>query len=378
VVKAFAREDYETDKFSQVTMDFFRKLMDTIRIWSFFVPLMSFMSGLGVILIIWVGGWLVMNGRLTLGGLVAFHGYILMFIFPVQSIARRAVALNRTYAAGERIFEIIDMAGEVSEKPDAQELVDPEGQVVFGDVSFEYERGQEVLRDIDLVVEPGEVVALLGATGSGKTSIINLIPRFYDVGAGRVTIDGHDVRDLTLDSLRSNIGMIFQETFLFSTPIRENIAYGRPEAGLPEIIQAAKLAQAHEFIMSFPEGYDTLVGERGITLSGGQRQRVAIARALLMNPRILIMDDSTSSVDPETEHLIQRALSTAMKGRTVFVIAHRLSTVKTADKIVVLDQGRIAEMGTHQDLLGRGGIYSRIYQAQFSQQERELIGIEAG
>jgi ATP-binding cassette subfamily B protein len=193
-----------------------------------------------------------------------------------------------------------------------------------------------------------------------------------------VAIDGHDVRDLTLNSLRGSIGMIFQETFLFSTTIRENIAYGRPEADLSEIIEAAKLAQAHDFIMSFPEGYDTLVGERGVTLSGGQRQRVAIARALLMNPRILIMDDSTSSVDPETEHLIQQALTAAMKGRTVFVIAHRLSTVKTADKIVVLDQGGIAETGTHQVLLEKGGIYSRIYQAQFSQQERELIGIEAG
>ena len=242
----------------------------------------------------------------------------------------------------------------------------------------EYEAGQEVLRDISLVVEPGQVIALLGATGSGKTSIINLIPRFYDVGAGRVTIDGHDVRDLTLNSLRRNIGMVFQETFLFSSTIRENVAYGRPEAGFPEEVQATELAQAHEFIMSFPQGYDTPVGERGITVSGGQRQRIAIARALLLNPRILIMDDSTSSVDPETEQLIQQALAEAMKGRTVFVIAHRLSTIKNAGRIMVLDRGRIAEMGTHDELLQKGGIYSRIYEAQFSEQEKELVGIEAG
>jgi len=255
------------------------------------------------------------------------------------------------------------------ESPDAIELPSLQGEVRFKNISFAYEEGSDVLRDIDLVAQPGETVALLGATGSGKTSVVNLVPRFYDVTAGQVTVDGYDVRDVKLQSLRKQIGTVFQEAFLFSGTIAENIAYGREGASMEEIVRAAKLAQAHDFIMSFPDGYQTRVGERGVTVSGGQRQRVTIARALLLDPRILIMDDSTSSVDVETEYLIQQALTAVMKDRTTFVIAHRLSTVKNADKIVVLNSGSIVEQGTHGELLTRDGPYRRIYETQLADQE---------
>lgn len=369
VVKAFARRDYEIEKFGREADDYFQKRLAAIRIFTYYVPSLSFMAGVASILILWYGGRLVLADQMSLGTLVAFNGYLWMVLGPIRSIGRLSMMATRAVVAGSRLFEIMDTAGEVEERPDALPLPPMDGRVVFEGVSFAYEEDNPVLEDIDLVVEPGETVALLGATGSGKSTVVSLTPRFYDVTSGRVTIDGYDVRDVTLESLRKQIGMVFQETFLFSVSIRENIAYGRPDASLEGIIQAAKIAQAHNFIMSFPQGYDTLVGERGVTLSGGQKQRVAIARALLMNPRILLMDDSTSSVDTETEHQLQQALSSLMKGRTCFVIAHRLSTVKTADKIVVLDRGRIVELGTHEELLARGTIYRRIYETQFAEQE---------
>jgi len=266
---------------------------------------------------------------------------------------------------------VLDSRPEVVESPKAIDLPPLRGEVRFKNVFFAYEEGSDVLRDISITVRRGETVALLGATGSGKTSIVNLIPRFYDVTAGQLTVDGYDVREVKLQSLRKQIGTVFQEAFLFSGTIAENIAYGRDEASMGEIIRAAKLAQAHDFIMSFPQGYETRVGERGITLSGGQRQRVTIARALLLDPRILILDDSTSSVDVETEYLIQQALAAAMKDRTAFVIAHRLSTVKNADRIIVLNDGRVVQQGTHEELLTRDGPYRRIYETQFADQEEE-------
>ncbi len=278
--------------------------------------------------------------------------------------------LSRAEASGERIFEVIDAQSEVKEKEDARELLPLEGRVVFEDVSFRYVGGQEdVIHDLSFVAEPGEVVAILGQTGAGKSTIINLIPRFYDVTSGKVMVDGYDVRDVTLDSLRKQIGIVLQESNLFSGTIKENIAYGQPEAEMEDIIAAAKAAQAHPFIVDFPQGYDTEVGERGVGLSGGQKQRVAIARALLVNPRILILDDSTSSVDAETEYKIQQAMEQLMVGRTSFIIAQRISTVRNADKILLLDGGQLAAQGTHQELSRTSELYVEILETQFEDEE---------
>jgi len=371
VVKAFAREEYEITKLRRELEEFLQRQMGLIKVFSLFMPAMSFLTNLGMLLILVYGGWSVINGRLSLGGLVASQGYLMMLIGPIRMIGWMVVMGKQASAAGQRIYEVLDSRPEVVESPKAIELPRLRGEVRFRNVSFAYEEGSDVLHDINLTVRPGEMVALLGATGSGKTSIVNLIPRFYDVTAGQVTVDGYDVREVKLESLRKQIGTVFQEAFLFSDTMAENIAYGRNGASMEEIVRAAKLAQAHDFIMSFPEGYQTRVGERGITLSGGQRQRVTIARALLLDPRILILDDSTSSVDVETEYLIQQALAAAMRDRTAFVIAHRLSTVKNADRIIVLNDGRIVQQGTHEELLARDGPYRRIYETQFVDQEEE-------
>ncbi|MEA3344998.1 MAG: ABC transporter ATP-binding protein [Chloroflexota bacterium] len=368
VVKAFAREEDEINKLRRELEEFFQRHMDVVKVFSLFMPTMSFLTNLGTLLILGYGGWSVINGRLSLGELVASQGYLMMLTGPIRMIGWMVVMGRRASAAAQRIYEVLDSQPEVEEAPDAVELPRLRGEVHFKDISFAYKEGSDVLHDINLTVRPGETVALLGATGSGKTSVVNLIPRFYDVTAGQVTVDGYDVREVKLQSLREQIGTVFQEAFLFSGTIAENISYGRDGASMEEITRAAKLAQAHDFIMSFPKGYQTRVGERGITLSGGQRQRVTIARALLLDPPILIMDDSTSSVDMETEYLIQQAMAAAMEDRTSFIIAHRLSTVKNADRIIVLNDGRIVEQGTHEELLARGGLYRRIYETQFADQ----------
>lgn len=369
VVKAFAREPYESRRFAEENRKLLQQRLQVMRLWGLNFPAMSFLIGLSTLLILWYGGRRVVAGEMTIGALVAFNSYVLMLAWPVQRLGWLVDIVSRTLASGERLFEILDTSSPVQERPDAIEMPPIQGYVRFEDVSFAYAEARPVLHHISLEAKPGQVIALLGATGSGKSTITNLIPRFYDVSAGRITIDGIDIRDVTLKSLRRQIGIVLQESFLFSATIHDNIAYGRPDASMEEIIQAARIARAHDFIMSFPDGYDTWVGERGVTLSGGQKQRISIARALLMNPRILILDDSTSSVDTNTEYEIQQALGELMKGRTTFVIAQRLTTVLHADQILVLDQGRIIERGTHDELLALNGAYRQIYDLQLRDQE---------
>lgn len=372
VIKTFAQEDYEINKFSTQARSLLQMNIGITRLWAFYFPMMDFISGLGAISILWFGGWQIMKGQLTLGEFVAFNMYLMMLMQPVRMLGFIINVSQEAMASGHRIFEILDTESEVIESPDAKPLPSIMGHVNFENVSFGYETGDGlVLKNFSLDVQPGEVVALLGATGSGKSTVINLIPRFYDPVSGRITVDGYDIRDITLESLRKQIGIVLQETFLFGDTLKKNISYGKTDATMEQITAAAKAANIHNFISSLPKGYDTGVGERGVTLSGGEKQRVAIARALLMDPRILILDDSTSSVDTETEHLIQNALAELMKGRTTFIIAQRLSTVKRADKIVVLEGGEIVEQGNHEELLEKGGIYAEIYNMQFKQQEEE-------
>ena len=379
VVKAFAREPHEIAKFETAATDLLKRRLRIVRIFAFNMPLTWALILFSTALILWFGGWWVQAGELTVGTLVAFNSYAMLLSQPVRRLGFLANMTAEAIASGERIFDILDTKMSIEDRPGAVALPRLEGVVRFKDVSFRYDRGDGwVLRHVDLQARPGQVVALLGATGSGKSTVVNLIPRFYDVTEGRVMVDGYDVCDVTLESLRRQIGIVLQESLLFSATIRQNIAYGRTDATEEEIEAAARAARAHDFIMEFPDGYDTLVGERGVTLSGGQRQRVSIARALLMDPRILILDDSTSSVDTETEYLIQQALQALMKGRTTFVIAQRLQTVLNADQIVVLDGGRIAERGTHEELLALGGLYREIYDLQLKDQERlrrELLAL---
>ena len=430
VVKAFAREPYERDQFKMANRDLMDESINVGKLIALAFPLIFLMANLGTLAVIWIGGLQVIGGRLTLGELVAFQSYLMMTMFPLFMLGMIIAMVSGAAASADRIFEILDARSEVEEKLDAVEMPAVEGRVTFEGVWFRYfgpkdederealvegdangkvdgKRGRRrqrsqpgtggmmgggnmgmgmggsegppaaptddwVLEDVSFTAEPGQVIALLGATGSGKSTIINLIPRFYDVTRGTVQIDGVDVRDVTLDSLRSQIGMVMQETTLFKGTIRDNIAYGRPEATTDEVIAAAMAAEADDFIAEFAEGYDTEVGERGVTLSGGQKQRVAIARALLLDPRILIMDDSTSSVDVETEYRIQQALDKLMVGRTSFVIAQRISTVRDADAILVLEDGRIAATGTHEDLMRDSAIYAEIYSSQL-ESERDLM-----
>ena len=377
VVRAFSRERYEMEGFRQKARQYYEDGMMSSRIQAFAMPLMAFIFTLVSALIIWYGGSEVVGGRLTPGELTQFYFYLAMMVMPVRMLGFMVNLMSRGIAAGDRIFEVLDAQSAVREKPGATELVNIKGLVRFEDVSFSYdvnpyESFGAVLDKITLEARPGEMTALLGSTGSGKSTLVNLIPRFYDVTSGRITIDGTDIRDATLTSLRRSVGIVQQDVFLFSATIRDNIAYGAVDASDEQVFAAARTAYLHEFIETLPEGYDTWVGERGLTLSGGQKQRLAIARTLLIDPRILIFDDSTSSVDTETEFLIQRALRTLMKGRTTFVIAQRLQTVRDADQILVLDKGTIAERGTHAQLLEKGTIYPQIYELQLRDQEEAL------
>lgn len=374
VVKAFSREEFESQKFDIEATAQFNHSYATNRVQAFNQPLLTALNAAALVATIWVGGKQVAAHTLTTGELTAFLGYLYLLQQPVRMLGMIANILSRTVSAGERIFDILDAESAVKEKPNAIVLPRVTGRVEFDHVAFGYKASHPIIRDVTLDAEPGQIFALVGPTGSGKSTLVNLMPRFYDVTGGAVRIDGTDVRDATISSLRRNIGIVQQDVFLFIDTIRENIRYGRQGATDEEVEQAAKAARIHDFILTMPDGYDTWVGERGVTLSGGQKQRISIARTLLMDPAILIFDDSTSSVDMETEYLIQQALAELMRGRTTFVIAQRLRTVKTADEILVLDKGEIVERGTHDELIHRGGLYQKIYELELRDQEEAFRG----
>jgi ATP-binding cassette subfamily B multidrug efflux pump len=359
------REPHEEKRFGKAVDEYLAQSLKVAIVFSFIFPLIFLIANLGQAAVLYSGSLQILNRTLTVGQWQEFSLYLAYVFIPLGQLGFIISLMSQAAASAMRIFEILDAKNEVESKPDAIDLKEVQGHVEFKDVSFRYfKSGEYVLKDVSFEATPGQTIALLGATGSGKTTIINLLPRFYDASEGQVLIDGQDVRDVSLNSLRSHIGIVLQETTLFTGTIRDNIAFGRPNASMDEIIAVAKAAEAHDFIMSFPDGYDTPVGERGATLSGGQKQRVAIARALLLNPRILILDDSTSSVDLATEYRIQKALDELMKGRTSFVIAQRISTVLNADQILVLDKGQIAAHGTHEELMETSPIYVEIYNSQ--------------
>ena len=362
VVKSFAQEDAEQAKFDRRSEEVFVLSVKANRQRAFYVPMLSFLPLLSQAAILLVGGRMVANGSLSVGSFVRFNLYLAMLVMPLRALGMWIGQAQRATASGERIFQVIDEPEEIGDAPGAAELAPGPGRVTFDSVTFGYDPERPVLRAIDLELEAGKVVALIGHTGAGKTTLASLVPRFYDVQTGSVSIDGMDVRQVTLASLRREIGVIAQDPFLFSATVRENIAFGRPEATDEDIERAARLAQAHDFVAALPDGYDTVIGERGITLSGGQRQRVAIARALVVDPRILILDDATASVDASTEARIRDGLREAMRGRTTIIIAHRLSTIALADEVIVLENGQIAARGTHDDLVATSPVYGEIYE----------------
>ena len=376
VVKAFAREEHELAKFDRENMLWFDKRFESMKVWANYWPLFSFILSTAILLLLWFGGPAVIRGEMTVGSLFAMISYVLMMNAPVSHLGFLVNLAATAAASAARVFEIIDMPNEVVESSDAVAVEHVRGEVRFEDVTFAYAEGRSTLEHINFEAHPGQMVALIGPTGSGKSTITNLIPRFYDPTSGRVLIDGMDVRQMKLRNLRKHIGIVLQAPFLFNATIAENIAYGQPDASMEAIESAARAAAAHKFITQFPLGYQTMVGERGVTLSGGQKQRIAIARAILRNPRILILDDSTSSVDTETEHIIQQALSVIMEGRTTFVIAQRLLTLKSADMILVLDGGHIVQRGTHSELLAQEGLYRQIYDLQLRDQEEFMASQE--
>jgi ABC-type multidrug transport system fused ATPase/permease subunit len=362
VVKSFAQEQTESRKFARRSESVFGRSVDANRQRALYVPLLSFLPLVAQAIVLLVGGRMVIRGDLGFGEFIAFNVLVVMMVMPLRMLGMWIGQSQRATASGERIFEVMDEPEAVADRPGAVELPEGDGRVRFEGVSFGYDERRPVLEGIDLQLQPGRTVALIGHTGSGKTTLASLVPRFYDVTSGRITIDGLDVRDAKLASLRREIGIVAQDPFLFSATVRENIAFGRPDATDEKVEEAARLAQAAEFIDDLPEGYETVIGERGITLSGGQRQRIAIARALLVDPRILLLDDATASVDATTEARIRLGLRQAMKGRTTIIIAHRLSTLALADELVVLDRGRICARGTHDELLETSAVYREIYE----------------
>ncbi|WP_371372169.1 lipid A export permease/ATP-binding protein MsbA [Sporomusa aerivorans] len=366
VIKSFVREDYEIGRFNKENYYNFRAQMKTAQLTATLTPIIEFLGAIGVTIIIWYGGREVINGDLTAGALIAFLIYVVNITNPIKRLSRVYANIQRALAAAQRVFDVLDTEPEIQDLPDAVDLPAITGRLTFEQVDFSYKPGELALKELSLVAEPGQMLAIVGPSGAGKTTIANLIPRFYDPLQGRITIDGYDVKTVTLKSLREQIGIVPQETVLFNGTVYENILYGNLDATEQEIIVAAKAANAHEFIQAMPEGYATQIGERGSKLSGGQRQRIAIARAILKDPRVLILDEATSALDTESEKLVQEALDKLMVGRTSFVIAHRLSTVQRADLIIVMEKGRIVEQGTHHELIAARGLYSKLYQVQFA------------
>lgn len=373
VVKAFSQEREEIRKFDNAAKGLYSEGLNSNQIQAFSIPLITLMFTLVSAFVLWYSGRAISSGTLTIGEFFQFYSYLALLAMPMRMLGFMVNLYSRATSAGQRVFEILDTESAVKEKAGAIDLPRPMGEVIFDKVSFGYDSISPVLNNINIHVKPGQMVAVLGATGSGKSTLVNLIPRFYDVSRGKITIDGTDIRDVTFASLRRNIGLVQQDVFIFSASIKDNISYGAVEAPLEKIIEAASVAHLHDFIVTLPQGYDNWVGERGITLSGGQRQRLAIARTLLIDPPILILDDSTSSVDTETEYLIQQAVRKLARSRTTFVIAHRLQSIMDADQIIVLDRGQIVEQGIHQELMSNGRIYPQIYEIQFRGQENEAL-----
>jgi ABC-type multidrug transport system fused ATPase/permease subunit len=369
VVRVFNREDYELNRFANGNREYYDSNVAVARTQASYYPLSSLSLGLVTSLIFWYGGGEAIRGYLTVGSLLVFSRYLSMFLQPFQMVGFFISSYTRSMAGATRVFSIIDAQPQIQDRPGAIQLDRAKGDIEFQHVYFAYDGVRNVLEDVDISVKAGETVAILGPTGSGKTTLIYLIPRFYDPSSGKITLDGLDIRDIKLESLRKNVGIVLQDVFLFASTIRDNIAFGKPDATMAEIAQAAKAAQAHEFIMALPKGYETAIGERGVTLSGGQRQRIAIARTLLIDPKVLIFDDSTSFVDAETEASIQKALDKLLENRTTFIITHRLSPIRRADRIIVLNKGRVAQIGTHEQLLKAGGVYAEIYRTQFAPAE---------
>lgn len=369
VIKSFVREDYEINRFDKENLNNFRANMKYAQLSATLTPTIEFVAAVGVTIILWYGGNSVINGSITAGSLVAFLTYAVNISNPIKRLSRVIGNIQKALAAAQRVFDVLDLPETIKNTPDAKALPPVKGKVRFDNVSFSYDPGEEVLSDVSFDVKPGEMVAFVGPSGAGKSTVASLLPRFYDVNDGSISIDGTDIRGVTLNSLREQVGIVPQETILFNGSVYDNILYGRLDATKEEVEAAAKAANAHNFIMELPDGYNTMLGDRGVNISGGQRQRISIARAILKNPQILILDEATSALDTESERVVQEALDRLMVGRTSFVIAHRLSTIKNADKIMVLEKGRLVEQGTHDELMQLDGLYAHLYKIQYRSKE---------